>query len=160
MSERIITELKTELSSYETRFKELEAENARLKSLVSICTCHKVGENFDSDCFDKDTSSIKLEKLKLGNCVRNGKKKPRKTSSGHDLNSMSHHSQRLVALKIMYFGQRFYGFASEAQMDPTVESEFFKGLQKTRLVLSDKKDLQYSRCGRTDKGVSSVGQVS
>nr|GFC59333.1 tRNA pseudouridine(38/39) synthase isoform X2 [Tanacetum cinerariifolium] len=54
----------------------------------------------------------------------------------------------------------FYGFASEAQMDPTVESELFKALEKTRLVLSDKKGLQYSRCGRTDKGVSSVGQVS
>lgn len=40
------------------------------------------------------------------------------------------------------------------------QSELFKALEKTRLVLGDKKDLQYSRCGRTDKGVSSVGQVS
>nr|KAJ0225625.1 hypothetical protein LSAT_V11C100002580 [Lactuca sativa] len=40
-----------------------------------------------------------------------------------------------------------------------IKSELFKALEKTRLVLGDKKDLQYSRCGRTDKGVSSVGQV-
>ncbi|TYI39102.1 hypothetical protein ES332_A02G075700v1 [Gossypium tomentosum] len=61
-----------------------------------------------------------------------------KTLEVYDLKIMTHHSKRYVALKVMYFGQRFYGFASEAQMDPTVE---------------------YSRCGRTDKGVSSVGQV-
>ncbi|KAL6962576.1 tRNA pseudouridine(38,39) synthase [Sarracenia purpurea var. burkii] len=44
-------------------------------------------------------------------------------------------------------------------MDPTVESEIFKALEKTRLISGDKESLQYSRCGRTDKGVSSVGQV-
>ncbi|XP_071716433.1 uncharacterized protein [Rutidosis leptorrhynchoides] len=159
MSELIISELKSKLTYYETRLKELESENAKLTSIVSNCTCHKVEENVDTDCLDKDTSGVKFEMLQLGNCVQNGKKKPKKRLLGHDLNSMNHHSQRLVALKIMYFGQRFYGFASEAQMDPTVESELFKALQKTRLVLSDKKDLQYSRCGRTDKGVSSVGQV-
>ncbi|KOM35831.1 hypothetical protein LR48_Vigan02g198100, partial [Vigna angularis] len=54
---------------------------------------------------------------------------------------------------------RFYGFASEAQMQPTVESELFKAFEKTRLLIGNKKESQYSRCGRTDKGVSSVGQV-
>ncbi|PPD72585.1 hypothetical protein GOBAR_DD30514 [Gossypium barbadense] len=49
--------------------------------------------------------------------------------------------------------------AGEAQMDPTVESEIFNALEKTRLLVGDKKESQYSRCGRTDKGVSSVGQV-
>ncbi|XP_022768001.1 tRNA pseudouridine(38/39) synthase isoform X3 [Durio zibethinus] len=78
---------------------------------------------------------------------------------GYNLEIMTHHSKRYVALKVMYFGQRFYGFASEAQMDPTIESEIFKALEKTRLLIGDKKESRYSRCGRTDKGVSSVGQV-
>ncbi|XP_024972274.1 tRNA pseudouridine(38/39) synthase [Cynara cardunculus var. scolymus] len=155
----LIMELRSKLSSFEQKVKELESENARLASLVLSCSCHKVEENFNTNFTDSNTFSDKLEKLKLGNCVGNGKRKPRKRLSGYNLNSMNHHSQRFVALKIMYFGQRFYGFASEAQMDPTIESELFKALEKTRLVLSDKKDLQYSRCGRTDKGVSSVGQV-
>ncbi|BBH09006.1 Pseudouridine synthase family protein [Prunus dulcis] len=47
----------------------------------------------------------------------------------------------------------------EAQMDPTIESEIFKALEKTRLLVGDKKESHYSRCGRTDKGVSAVGQV-
>uniref|UniRef100_A0A3N7EHA4 Pseudouridine synthase I TruA alpha/beta domain-containing protein n=1 Tax=Populus trichocarpa TaxID=3694 RepID=A0A3N7EHA4_POPTR len=44
-------------------------------------------------------------------------------------------------------------------MDPTVESEIFKALETTRLLIGDRKEIQYSRCGRTDKGVSAVGQV-
>ncbi|KAK9269832.1 hypothetical protein L1049_025405 [Liquidambar formosana] len=56
---------------------------------------------------------------------------------GYSMKSMNHHSKRYVALK----------------------SEIFKALEKTRLLVGDKKELQYSRCGRTDKGVSSVGQV-
>ncbi|XP_052624345.1 uncharacterized protein LOC111875980 isoform X3 [Lactuca sativa] len=155
----LIIELRSKLSSSENRVKELEAANAKLASLVSSCICHKVEENFDSHLSDKNMLAEKMEKLKQGNSVENGKRKPKKKLSGYSFNSMNHHSQRLVALKIMYFGQRFYGFASEAQMEPTVESELFKALEKTRLVLGDKKDLQYSRCGRTDKGVSSVGQV-
>ncbi|KAI5419837.1 hypothetical protein KIW84_043843 [Lathyrus oleraceus] len=55
--------------------------------------------------------------------------------------------------------ERFYGFSAEAQMEPSVESEIFKALKTTRLLVGDKKDSQYSRCGRTDKGVSSVGQL-
>ncbi|KAI7729810.1 hypothetical protein M8C21_003806 [Ambrosia artemisiifolia] len=77
---KLIMDLRSKLSSFQTRVKELEAENAKLTSIVSTCTCRH-------------------------------------------------------------------------------ESELFKALQKTRLVLGDRKDLQYSRCGRTDKGVSSVGQV-
>lgn len=78
-------------------------------------------ENFDSHLSDKNMLAEKMEKLKQGNSVENGKRKPKKKLSGYSFNSMNHHSQRLVALKIMYFGQRFYGFASEAQMEPTVE---------------------------------------
>jgi len=41
-----------------------------------------------------------------------------------------------------------------------LQSELFKAFEKTRLLIGDRKESQYSRCGRTDKGVSSVGQVS
>lgn len=41
-----------------------------------------------------------------------------------------------------------------------LQSEIFQALEEARLLVGDKKESQYSRCGRTDKGVSSVGQVS
>ncbi|XP_072974579.1 uncharacterized protein [Typha angustifolia] len=73
---------------------------------------------------------------------------------------ITHHcSKRYIALKIMYFGQRYHGFASEAHVEPTIESEIFKALERTKLLIGSKEDSHYSRCGRTDKGVSSTGQV-
>uniref|UniRef100_A0ACD5XQF6 Uncharacterized protein n=1 Tax=Avena sativa TaxID=4498 RepID=A0ACD5XQF6_AVESA len=83
----------------------------------------------------------------------------RANRTGHLVGTVSHCQKRLIALKIMYFGQRFYGFASEAQTEPTVESEIFKALEKARLLVSGRKESCYSRCGRTDKGVSATGQV-
>nr|GEZ73522.1 tRNA pseudouridine(38/39) synthase isoform X1 [Tanacetum cinerariifolium] len=65
----VITELRSKLSSFETRIKELEAENSKLTSIISNCSCHKE-KTLDIDLLE---------------------------------NNM------------------FYGFASEAQMDPTVE---------------------------------------
>ncbi|XP_054790073.1 uncharacterized protein LOC129298274 isoform X2 [Prosopis cineraria] len=127
---------------------ELEAENAKLLSQLTNCGKHGIEEKLHS-------SDDKHMKSKKGNVKTEEKiqKVP-----GYQL-MLSKHSKRYVALKVMYFGKRFYGFSSEAQMDPTVESEIFKALEKTRLLVGDKKESQYSRCGRTDKGVSSVGQV-
>ncbi|TYG78736.1 uncharacterized protein LOC105797010 isoform X2 [Gossypium raimondii] len=134
----------SQLQALQNRVKELEAENSKLSSQISKCCCHKTEEMQNGS----DVESFKQ-----------GVESQRKNAGGYDLKIMTHHSKRYVALKVMYFGQRFYGFASEAQMDPTVESEIFKALEKTRLLVGDKKESQYSRCGRTDKGVSSVGQV-
>ncbi|KAI3459978.1 hypothetical protein Pfo_016641 [Paulownia fortunei] len=95
-----------------------------------------------------------MERQKLDeNDVKN-RSKEKVPDTRKDTMALHHLPKRRIALKVMYFGQRFYGFASEAQMDPTIEA-----LHKTRLICGDKKELQYSRCGRTDKGVSSVGQV-
>ncbi|KAJ6835445.1 tRNA pseudouridine(38/39) synthase isoform X2 [Iris pallida] len=77
---------------------------------------------------------------------------------GSQLSIVQDCAKRYVALKVMYFGQRFYGFASEAQMEPTVESEVFKALARTKLLVGDRIKSHYSRCGRTDRGVSSTGQ--
>jgi tRNA pseudouridine38/39 synthase len=62
-------------------------------------------------------------------------------------------------LQICLFSCRFYGFASEAHTEPTVESEIFKALERAKLLVGSRKESCYSRCGRTDKGVSATGQV-
>ena len=41
-----------------------------------------------------------------------------------------------------------------------MQSELFRAFERTRLLIGDKKEVHYSRCGRTDRGVSAVGQVS
>lgn len=40
-----------------------------------------------------------------------------------------------------------------------LQSEIFRALEKARLLVGGRKESCYSRCGRTDRGVSSVGQV-
>lgn len=137
----MISTLQSQVQSLQYRVKELESENAKLSAQLSNCHCPK-----------------EIEGLNL--VVDGVEKNSKVTSSGTERKTLAQFNKRFVALKIMYFGQRYYGFASEAQMDPTVESEIFKALKKTRLMVGgDKKEMQYSRCGRTDKGVSSVGQV-
>ena len=88
--------------------------------------------------------------------------------------------RRYVALEVMYIGWNYHGFTAQfasakpaadaaeirAQLlrdeqHPTVEGAIFRALRRTRLVDEDDSlhGISYSRCGRTDKGVSALGQV-
>ncbi|KAL9317712.1 hypothetical protein ACSQ67_014229 [Phaseolus vulgaris] len=158
--------------SLQARVKELEIENAKLLAQLADCHSHEVDKKLHGP-------EGKGRESKEGNMKFEKKIEEKKPGSvldtffrgvavapvtwvlreSYDTSFMSHRSKRYVALKVMYFGKRFYGFASEAQMQPTVEFELFKAFEKTRLLVGDKKESQYSRCGRTDKGVSSVGQL-
>ncbi|XP_074280341.1 uncharacterized protein LOC141605463 isoform X2 [Silene latifolia] len=148
-----ISMLRSKMDSLNARIKELETQNANLTSQLSLCRCPKNDANID------DTrSNHAISDSKTDSGVKKLRKSKKKTPD-LDLRALLHLPRRHIAFKVMYFGQRFYGFASEAQLEPTVESELFKAFQKTRLLLGDRKESQYSRCGRTDKGVSATGQV-
>lgn len=83
------------------------------------------------------------------------------------------YSTRLIALKLAYLGKSYNGFEYHANNTtplPTIEEELWKALTKSRLILpKDTNPLypgdvnwegcEYSKCGRTDKGVSAFGQV-
>lgn len=98
---------------------------------------------------------------------------PRKTKKSFN---SSLYSTRHVALKIAYLGANYGGFeyhANNTFSTPTVEEQIFKALLKARLVpnsgLPGEEEtvlgwpgddaVLYSKCGRTDKGVSAFGQV-
>ncbi|XP_048424759.1 tRNA pseudouridine(38/39) synthase isoform X2 [Pyrus x bretschneideri] len=129
-----------------------------LQSLVDSLK-HRVQKEKKPDGSVSFDSSVEKSRKSNSGSKKTTNEKVKETVPGHITRIMNYLPKRYVALKVMYFGQRFYGFASEAQMDPTIESEIFKALEKTRLLVGDKKESQYSRCGRTDKGVSAVGQV-
>ncbi|MEW5315549.1 MAG: hypothetical protein WDW38_006970 [Sanguina aurantia] len=69
--------------------------------------------------------------------------------------------QRRVALEVLYVGWDMQGFARQDHTENTVEGFLFKALRHVRLISHDCEvaSLDYSRCGRTDKGVSALGQV-
>ncbi|CAD5194099.1 unnamed protein product [Musa acuminata subsp. malaccensis] len=140
----LVSELQAQVLALRHRVEELEKENERLCSQLSRCRCSKDGNIPSAGLFVENSSPTNCEPREKPGCQERSQQR----------------AGRYVALKIMYFGQRlFYGFASEAQMDPTIESEIFKALERTKLLIGTKEDSIYSRCGRTDKGVSSTGQV-
>ena len=85
----------------------------------------------------------------------------------------SKYSTRFIALKFAYLGQRYNGLEFHPNNKtplPTVEEELWKALNKARLVFPTPNTLlgpdepnwegcDYSKCGRTDKGVNAFGQV-
>ncbi|CAB9507570.1 pseudouridine(38/39) synthase [Seminavis robusta] len=67
---------------------------------------------------------------------------------------------RHIALRVYYEGKQYTGLAQNVgdDKDQSVERHIFAALTKTKLIPS-RDACGYSRCGRTDKGVSAVGQV-
>ncbi|PIK58349.1 hypothetical protein BSL78_04737 [Apostichopus japonicus] len=66
--------------------------------------------------------------------------------------------KRHIALRVAYLGWDYHGFAAQETIDTTIEFFLFEALLKTKLI-EDRPSSNYSRCGRTDKGVSAFGQV-
>ncbi|PRP82708.1 phosphoenolpyruvate carboxykinase [Planoprotostelium fungivorum] len=70
----------------------------------------------------------------------------------------SNYGQRRIALRMMYLGWQYKGLASQTETTETVEGKVFDALERLRLI-AGRNECQFSRCGRTDKGVSAVSQV-
>ncbi|KFH42350.1 putative tRNA pseudouridine synthase-like protein [Hapsidospora chrysogenum ATCC 11550] len=92
-------------------------------------------------------------------------KKQRKGTTQPKLDP-SDYNTRYVAFKLAYLGRNYGGFefASSGSL-PSVEEELFKALTRACLIFPkdervvDFSGLDYSKCGRTDRGVSAFGQV-
>ncbi|KXN64692.1 tRNA pseudouridine synthase [Conidiobolus coronatus NRRL 28638] len=90
---------------------------------------------------------------------------------------MSKYALRKIALKVCYMGWDYNGLAAQGENPnpqkskkskksknddedelTTIESHIFRALVTTKLIL-DPESCDFTRCGRTDKGVSGLGQV-
>ena len=63
-----------------------------------------------------------------------------------------------IAFRFGYFGEFFHGEFYQTDTENTVEEHIFKALLKAQLI-PNIDDCDFSRCGRTDIDVSSVGNV-
>lgn len=92
--------------------------------------------------------------------------KPKKEKREFDF---GRYSTRFIALKFAYLGQAYNGLehhVGNATPLPTIEEKLWGAMVKTRLIAPPTNPGQvswdgcdYSKCGRTDKGVSAFGQV-
>ncbi|KAK6202787.1 pseudouridine synthase [Scheffersomyces amazonensis] len=74
----------------------------------------------------------------------------------------SKYSQRFIALKFAYLGWNYNGLAYQFEDTPlpTVEETLLNALATAKLIENPALDsCDFSRCGRTDKGVSAMSQV-
>jgi tRNA pseudouridine38/39 synthase len=81
-------------------------------------------------------------------------RKPAKPKKEFDWNQFH---ERQIALRVAYIGWDLKGFVLQGD-EKTVEFYLFDALERARLI-RDRKDCHYSLCGRTDTGVSGVGNV-
>lgn len=74
----------------------------------------------------------------------------------------SKYAKRKIALKFAYLGWNYQGLALQGEETelPTVEAKIMEALYKVKLIGSlDQNECDFSRCGRTDRGVSAMNQV-
>ena len=93
----------------------------------------------------------------LGRNERKINQKRCRSSESKTFNIDSYY-QRHVAFKLAYIGWRYHGFATQENVDETIEKCLFRALLTARLI-NDRASANYTRCGRTDKGVSAFSQV-
>ncbi|CAO3682116.1 unnamed protein product [Rhizopus stolonifer] len=87
-------------------------------------------------------------------------KKPRKQWKNRPFD-MAKYTKRKIALRVAYIGWDYVGFASQQEPEriPTIEDQLFRALKECKLVADMDESVDYTRCGRTDRGVSGLGQV-
>lgn len=135
----------------------------------------------DTKATDPETASYpnkKLKKRALDDITQTPA--PTRPAKAHREMDPSKYHTRFIALKFAYLGQRYNGF-EHANKNltplPTIEEELWKALRMTRLIfptnppvdetqtkgnrvaILDWEGCQYSKAGRTDRGVSAFGQV-
>ena len=74
----------------------------------------------------------------------------------------SKYSKRKIALRFSYLGWNYQGLALQGEPTelPTVEEKLMDALFRVKLIGSlEQQECEFSRCGRTDKGVSALNQV-
>jgi len=87
------------------------------------------------------------------------------TKKGKKEKEINFNQTEYIAFKFMYIGKEYDGLVIQASTNNTIEEKIFNAFKKCKF-LDPKKNIDelmslsnYSRCGRTDKGVNSSGNV-
>lgn len=126
------------------------------ESCMAVARASGVSKDFQSIVQLRSIQTTEIDHLKTS-CPETVKLPT--TDAKNERGDLSHCSRRHIALKVMYLGASVHGFTSDSSTKRTIESELFAALEKTKLLTGGRLDAKYSRCGRTDKGVSANGQV-
>ncbi|KAL4469487.1 hypothetical protein ABPG74_004740 [Tetrahymena malaccensis] len=104
---------------------------------------------------NKDTKPVNPQSVSQNESKK--QKKEQKQNNKKE-NLFEIYQQQHYALKMSYVGINYQGLAYQQETDNTVEEQLFKALEKTTLI-KNRDNCNFTRSGRTDKGVSALGQV-
>ncbi|KAH9580129.1 Pseudouridine synthase I [Trypanosoma melophagium] len=91
----------------------------------------------------------------LNKRARKKQQQAQQENRGFDFNR---YPSRKIALRLAYHGQHFDGLAKQVETQNTVEAHVVNALRRLRLIPHDG-PTDFARCGRTDKGVSALGNA-
>ena len=83
---------------------------------------------------------------------------PKKKQKQQKSIDVSKYDYKRIAIKLAYLGDKYDGLIIQNNNDNSIERHLFNGLIKCCLI-KDIESSEFNRCGRTDKGVSSFGNV-
>lgn len=138
-----------------------------VKKLYSIETKLKFRENelqrLESDAKEK-LSKIRRQGIQqydtdaTSTTCQNNKRRKKHEGKPFDF---SKYKTRFIALRFGYFGWNYSGLALQIHDENTVEQQLLNSMRLLRLIpeCEDLNEIKFSRCGRTDKGVSAFNQV-
>ncbi|CAG9861302.1 unnamed protein product [Phyllotreta striolata] len=115
-------------------------------------------ENYTKEELIQKVKSLTAHNIQLKNII--AKQSTLNTSKPRDDKpfDFSKCSFQHVALHLLYLGWDYHGYVEQEGTNETIEHYLFDALTRTKLI-RDRSSSNYHRCGRTDKGVSSFGQV-
>ncbi|XP_057653874.1 tRNA pseudouridine(38/39) synthase isoform X2 [Diorhabda carinulata] len=114
-------------------------------------------EQFTKEELISKIKSLTAHNIQLKNLLAK-QTSPEKIAKQSKAFDFSKYQFQHVFLHLLYLGWDYKGFVVQEDTTDTVEHHLFEALMKTKLI-QDRTSSNYHRCGRTDKGVSSFGQV-
>jgi tRNA pseudouridine38/39 synthase len=102
---------------------------------------------------DRDGQLDKLDKLDIVDTQLDIKEPAKVKGKQLDFSLQKH-----LAFKFMYNGKNYEGLVVQSHTQNTIESQILNAIKKASLI-QNLESSNYARCGRTDAGVSSTGNV-
>ncbi|EER33857.1 tRNA pseudouridine synthase 3 [Candida tropicalis MYA-3404] len=127
------------------------------RSFSNITTNMKI----DYSSWSKEDLIAKITQLEKSQDAKIGTSTLPKVKKSKKQFDWSKQNMRFVAFKFAYLGWNYNGLAFQLEPTPlpTVEEIILKTLAKVKLIKEPIEEVKFSRCGRTDKGVSAMNQV-
>ncbi|RLV95156.1 tRNA pseudouridine [Spathaspora sp. JA1] len=115
----------------------------------------------DYSTWTKDQLIARLNQLESSSDTSTQQSSTKKQKKQKELDWSKYHS-RFIAIRFAYLGWNYNGLAHQNEVTPlpTVEGTILDALFKAKLIKEPTlESCRFSRCGRTDKGVSAMNQV-